>query len=523
MPTADFFAAVSAAVGVAHMSRAPEDLAVYGSDVFFQDRPPGAVARPGNTDELKRVIKAVSDNGGSIAPRGGGLSYSAGYLTGRDDTVVIDTARMNRVLAVNADDMYVHVEAGISWAALDAALAPHGLRVAFWGTGSGLHATVGGGLSQNAANYGTGQHGFAADNVLGLKVILADGSEFTTGSWSAATSPTPFARYYGPDLTGIFLGDCGAFGVKAEAALPLVRRPGGIAYCAFELSELNTFLAAMAAVGRAGLHAECFGFDPAYMSYRTTYAGIAEDVGRLKGVLTGQGSLIKGVTEAFKVAAAGRRFLADAAYSLHLVVEGRDQRDADDACARVGELCRDAGGREIPASIPRVMRGTPFPAPTLMIGPRGERWIPIHGIVPHSRARAAVDAIHAVFNAHAAAIEKFGIAWAWVSLPVGRSGVLIEPTIYWSDRRSPMQDRYLDQPYAAKNNDHAPNPEARAAVAAIRMGVAQAFRGLGAVHLQIGRTYPYLPSRIPESADLLRMLKRRLDPSQIMNPGSLGL
>ncbi|MBM3512712.1 MAG: FAD-binding oxidoreductase, partial [Alphaproteobacteria bacterium] len=416
----------------------------------------------------------------------------------------------------------VVIEAGVTWAALDAALAPQGLRAAFWGTGSGLHATVGGGLSQNAANYGTGKHGFAADNVLGLKIVLADGSELMTGSWGAAINPTPFARYYGPDLTGLFVGDCGAFGIKAEAALSLVRRPGAVEYCAFEYAELDTFLAAMGRAGRAGLHAECFGFDPAYMAHRTTYAGISEDVGRLKGVITGQGSILKGVAEAVKIAAAGRRYLEGAGYTLHFTVEGRDAKDAAGALARLKGICAD-GGKEIPASIPKVMRGTPFPGPTIILGPRGERWIPVHGIVPHSRARATIDAIHGVFNAHAAAIERHNIAWAWVSLPIGRSGILIEPTIYWSDRRSPMQDRYLDPAYAAKNDAHALNPEARAAVAALRAAVAEAFRTVGAVHMQIGRTYDFLNRRMPAARDMMQHVKQWLDPNGMMNPGSLGL
>ena len=490
--------------------------------MFFERVPPAIVVRPGNTGELKRVAAAVTSSGAVVTPRGGGLSYSAGYLASRDDAVLIDTSRMNRILDVNTDDMVAVVEAGVTWAALDAALAPHNRRAAFWGTGSGLYATVGGGLSQNSANYGTGRYGFAADNVLGLKVVLADGTEIATGSWGAETAPTPFARYYGPDLTGLFIGDCGAFGIKAEVALPLVHRPEAIEYCAFEYVELNEFLAAMARAGRAGLHAECFGFDPAYMAHRTTYAGIADDVGQLKGVITGQGSLLKGVTEAIKIAAAGRRYLEGAGYTLHFTVEGRNTQDAASALAKLKDICAP-GGKEIPASIPKIMRGTPFPGPTIMLGPRGERWIPVHGIVPHSRARAAVDALHDAFNAHAAAIERFDIAWAWVSLPIGRFGILIEPTIYWSDRRSPMQDRYLDPAYAAKNDRHQPNPEARAAVAALRTAAMHAFEKVGAVHMQIGRTYDFLGTRMPTASDLIRHVKDVLDPKGAMNPGSLGL
>jgi FAD/FMN-containing dehydrogenase len=435
---------------------------------------------------------------------------------------VVDISSMNRILATDTDDMTVHVEAGVSWAALDAALAPLGVRTPFWGTGSGRHATVGGTLSQNANNYGSGHHGFAAENVIGLRVVLADGGELSTGLWAAATSPDSFARHYGPDLTGLFIGDCGALGIKIEATLPLVRRPGAVEYCSYEYGERDAFLAAISAAGRAGLHAECFGFDPAYLDYRTTYAGVSEDWDRLKGVLTGQGSVLKGIAAAVRVAAAGRRHFEGAGYTLHFTVEGRDDRDAASALARLRTLCAP-GAREIPASVPRIMRGTPFPAPTIMLGPRGERWIPVHGIVPHSRVQAALEAIQAAFNANAASIDRHDIAWAWVAMPVGRSGILIEPTIYWSDRRTPMQDRYLDASYAAKNDAHQPNLEARRVVEALRNAVAAAFRSVGAVHMQIGRTYPWHDSRMPTARDIMQPIKRHLDPAGLMNPGSLGL
>ena len=73
-------------------------------------------------------------------------------------------------------------------------------------------------MSQNAAFFGSAQHGVSADSVLGLEIILANGSLLRTGSW-AGTGKAPFQRNYGPDLTGIFLGDCGAFGVKSRVAL----------------------------------------------------------------------------------------------------------------------------------------------------------------------------------------------------------------------------------------------------------------------------------------------------------------
>ena len=89
---------------------------------------------------------------------------------------------MNRVLEINADDMFVTVEAGCTWKELHAALDGTGLRTPYWGTLSGIHATVGGGVSQNSIFWGSGKHGTVVDSVVSMDVVIADGSVISTGS-----------------------------------------------------------------------------------------------------------------------------------------------------------------------------------------------------------------------------------------------------------------------------------------------------------------------------------------------------
>ena len=105
-------------------------------------------------------------------------------------------------------------------------------------------------MSQNAINYGSGKYGTAAENVTGLKIILFNGKEIRTGSWADNTNMQPFNRYYGPDLIGLFLGDSGAFGIKAEIALPLILRPTASAFIAFAFESITDFSAALTEVGR---------------------------------------------------------------------------------------------------------------------------------------------------------------------------------------------------------------------------------------------------------------------------------
>ncbi|MCG8507000.1 MAG: FAD-binding oxidoreductase, partial [Sphingomonadales bacterium] len=147
----------------------------FAEDVYTAGTPPLAVLRPGTVDELAQAVAAATEAGLAVFPRGGGMSYTSGYLPTTPQSVTVDLLRMNKVREINLDDMYVTVECGCSWADLHEALKDHGVRPPFWGSLSGIHATVGGGLSQNAAFFGTGQYGSAADSVIGLEVVLADG------------------------------------------------------------------------------------------------------------------------------------------------------------------------------------------------------------------------------------------------------------------------------------------------------------------------------------------------------------
>jgi hypothetical protein len=158
-----------------------------------------------------------------------------------------------------------------------------------------------------------------------------------------------------------------------------------------------------------------------------------------------------------------------------------------------------------------------------MFGSDGERWIPVHGLVPHSRAKAAMSAVDAYMNSQADLISRHGIRWCFVALPAGRSAILIEPTLYWSDAPTAMQHGYLTDAQMAATRKHAPNPAARAAVHQLREGIARTFTGFGATHLQPGRFYPFLATRSAAPRALLQGIKGLLDPERRINPGALGL
>jgi glycolate oxidase len=510
-------------MGADNVSVDATERAIFGMDIFFERCPPLAIVRPGTTDELADAVRATTQQGMTLAPRGGGLSYSGGYLTDRSDTIAIDTRRLNRIIEINAEDMFVVVEAGVTWQQLDDALAAEGLRTPFWGTGSGLHATVGGSLAQNAANYGSARYGTAAESVLGLSVVLANGTLLRTGSWANDQNPTPFDRTYGPDLTGLFLGDGGALAIKAAVSMRLIRRPKAVRHAAYGFDDRLDMVKAMAEVGRQGLASEVFAFDPFFLSERIASTGFADDVQKMIGVIRGETSVLAGMKEALKVAAAGRRHLEGVGYTLHMAMEGRDDVEADNLLGYTQSICESFAGKAIVASVPRVMRGTPFPPPYMLLGPEGDRWTPMHGIVPHSRHEPMLQVIDEYMDSRRSVIERHDLRWGQVSMLIGGNRVLIEVNFYFKDKRTPMIESYLEEDFLATKASHSVDTEARGAVEELRNGLAEEFHRVGGTHLQIGRTYPFLESRTAEARALLIALKDHLDPDGLMNPGSLGL
>lgn len=499
-----------------------DSLRLFSQDVSGDFHPVTLVARPGDTDALVEAVRFANEHDLAITPRGGGMSYSSGYVCQHEGVLCLDTGIMNRVLEVNSEDMYVTVEAGCTWHDLHQTLEPLGLRTPFWGTLSGLKATVGGGLSQNSIFWGSGRHGAAADSVISLDVVLANGDVLSTGG-NAKSHSSPFFRHYGPDLTGIFTSDTGALGVKATATLRLLPVQPGKAFSSFEFKEHVALLQAMSQVSRKSLAEACFGFDPTLQSQRMKRASLLEDVKTLGKVMQAQDGKLKAVKEGLRIAASGRGFMKDVQFSVHFMVEEATQAAADAANALIRSICLEAGGREIENSIPKISRAVPFPPLNSMVGPEGERWLPVHGLVPHSKARAIYDALESLFEANRSVMQAQEILHGYMFTYIGTHCFVIEPVFYWPDQLNDLHRATVEESVLAKINAQASNPEAYAQVLRIRTEMTELLNKHGALHLQIGRSYPFQAGLREVPKKTIKALKSMLDPEGRMNPGVLGI
>ena len=505
--------------GSEHVLTDDVDREFYAMDVYNFRELPIAVVQPGSVEELQQVARTATAAGVTLVPRGGGASYTDGYLPTTSNSLLIDTERMNAIVEVNAEDMYVTVEPGITWADMTAALAENGLRSAFWGPFSGLKATVGGSMSQNAVSLGSGNYGCSADTALSFDIVLASGEILSTGS-KAMDKASPFFRHYGPDLTGLFTGDAGAFGIKARITLRLIQVPAYSGTASFGFSNFDAMGEGMARAGRTGAAADCFGLDPKLQQGQLGSTSTKDAVQAVWAVLKTSTNPVDGLLRVMKMALAGKRFLSGFDFSAHYVVEGSSRAEISAKLAMVRKAM--AGhGTEIANTIPTVLRAMPFIPLYPILGPRGQRWVPMHGILPFSKIKEFHRRISELHAANAEKMDALKIEYAAMFTTISTNGFLYEPVFYWEDDRTPYHKRYLPQEYLDMLPEYEANPEGRAFVGELRSMIQDIFVDMGAVHMQVGKRYPYLQGRQGQATQILRDVKKSLDPDGLMNPGAL--
>ena len=503
-------------------------LALAAHDIFHDAAArPLCVVKPASVAALAQAVAAITAAGVAVAPRGGGMSYTAGYLPAVPRWACIDVSALNHIVEVNAADMCITVEAGCTWAQVMAALAGTGLATPYAGPLSGLRATVGGALSQNSMFFGAGQHGAASESVLGLQVVLADGQLLHTGSAGfGGAGASSFARWGGPDLTGMFLGDCGAFGIKAVATLRLVAAPAARGYASYGFPSIDDMVSAQVGLMRAGLGSECFGID-AFKAIHSAQTGnklasVAAGVKTLTQIAKSGSSLLAGVKAAAGVALEGTHYLGVHPYSIHLALDGDSAAHVEDRLARVATIAAANHGTAQAASVPKVLRAQPFQPLRSVLGHDGDRWVPLHAILPLSRALPAVKACEALFAKHADAMREHRIVYSPLTANLDRA-FLFEPCFYWPDQIKPLHVDVLGESLTAAWRGRPAAPAALALVQRLWFEAVDLLDGYGAVHFQVGRAYPYVQRLRPETHALVRGLKQQLDPRQLMNPGALGL
>ncbi len=189
---------------------------------------PDAVVFPTSTEEVSNIVALCARHRTPVVAFGMGSSLE-GHVNATRGGISIDLTRMTRVLRLSPDDLDITVEAGLTRLKLDAHLKNTGLMFPI---DPGADATIGGMAATRASGTTAVRYGTMRENVLGLTVVLPDGSVIRTGGRARKSSS-------GYDLTRLFVGSEGTLGVITELTLRLYGRPEAVraAVCPFASME----------------------------------------------------------------------------------------------------------------------------------------------------------------------------------------------------------------------------------------------------------------------------------------------
>jgi glycolate oxidase len=216
----------------------------YASDKWFATHQPDAVALPRSTHSVSALLRFANRQNLPVTPRGAGYGYVGGCVPVRGG-IVLSLERMNRIVEINAADFVAVVQPGVITQMLQEAVEKLGLCYPP-DPASRADCSLGGNIATNAGGPHCLKYGVTRDYVLGLEVVLADGTVVRLGGRTHKNKT-------GFDLHRLFVGSEGLLGVITEATLKLIPLPPYRAVLAAGFSSMSDDIRTLHAIFRAGI------------------------------------------------------------------------------------------------------------------------------------------------------------------------------------------------------------------------------------------------------------------------------
>ncbi|WP_421655041.1 glycolate oxidase subunit GlcD [Leptothermofonsia sp. ETS-13] len=233
-----------AIIGEPNVIRRKEELLVYECDglTSYRNRP-AVVVLPRTTEEVAEVVKVCDRHQISFVARGSGTGLSGGALP-TDDCVLIVTALMKRILEIDLENQRIVVQPGVINNWVTQAVSGAGFYYAP-DPSSQIICSVGGNVAENSGGVHCLKYGVTTNHVLGLKLVLPNGSIVDVGG----TIP----EMPGYDLTGLFVGSEGTLGIATEITLKILKTPESVRVLLADFTSVEAAGATVSDIISAGI------------------------------------------------------------------------------------------------------------------------------------------------------------------------------------------------------------------------------------------------------------------------------
>jgi glycolate oxidase len=300
-------------VGRDYVVHKPDGLIVFEYDGSVDRSMPAAVVLPASTSEVSQVVATARELDVPIVARGAGTGLSGGAVP-TQGSLVLSMTRMNRILEVDPENHIAVVEPGVVNLDLSAAVAEHDLYYAP-DPSSQQACTIGGNVAENSGGPHCLAYGVTTNHVLGVEVVLADGSVVWLGGRTSETS--------GLDIRGVVIGSEGTLAVVTKVVVRLLRRPEAVKTLLAVYASLDEASAAVSDVIGSGII-------PAAMEMMDDLAIAAAEPAVHAGYPDGAGAVLLVEVDGLTESVEEESELIEAVMARHSPMEVRVARDADE-------------------------------------------------------------------------------------------------------------------------------------------------------------------------------------------------